>query len=325
MKPKELKQKIKGVIQLVMTHFDDKGDLDLKALKKSVRHVANSLKGADAVFLVTGSTAEFYSMTDEENMEVIRTVVDEVNGEFPVIAGTGRAGTRLTIEMSQQAQKIGADGVMIVNPYYHLVTKEGLYRHFKEVAENIDIGIMIYNNPVTSKLWVPPDLMARLSKIENIIADKENNASAGAYFWMQKAVDPEDMVIICGIGQIMFTFESVYGCPGYVTELANFAPELAVKLYKAAKQRDFDEVVELANKIAPFHEFLTRCAKKREGIPTVLSSAVSIEELPFYQSATKQAMSLIGLPGGKVREPMENITDQEKEELRIVLKQMGVI
>ncbi len=325
MKPEELLKKMKGIVHLVMTHFDQDDQLDEKALRKSLQFAIKALEGEDAVFLVTGSTAEFYAMSDEENRRVIRTAVEEVNGKLPVIAGTGRCGTKMTIEMSQIAQKIGADGVLIVHPYYHLVTKGGLYRHYRAVAESIDIGIMIYNNPVTSKLWMPPPLMARLSKIKNIVADKENTASAGAYFAMRRAVSPEDMVIICGVGQIMYTFEAVYGCPGFVTELANFAPGLAIGLYRAAMERDFDKIAELGNRIAPYHEFMTKCAMRRDIIPTVYSSAVTIGELPFYQSVTKQAMSLIGLPGGRVREPMENITTDEREELKNILREMGVL
>jgi len=325
MKPEELRKRMRGVIHLVMTHFDETDRLDEDALRKSLRFTLKALNGEDAVFLVTGSTAEFYAMTEEENRRIIRITVEEVDGKLPVIAGTGRCGTKLTIEMSRFAQEAGADGVLVVNPYYHLVTREGLYRHFEAVAGSIDIGIMIYNNPVTSKLWIPPDLMARLSKIENIIADKENTANAGAYFSMRRAVDPDDMAIICGVGQIMYTFEAVYGCPGFVTELANFAPHIAVAIYRAAMKRDFESLAKLGDTIAPYHEFMTECAKRREIIPTVHSPAVTINELPFYQSVTKQAMSLVGLPGGRVREPMENITADEKEELRKILQGMGVV
>ena len=242
MSPKELKERIKGVLHLVMTPFDEEEELNEEALREAVRYVVDKLKGEDAVFIPTGSTGEFYAMNDEECKRVARIVVEEVNGEFPVIVGTGRAGTKPTIEMSRYAQDIGADGVMIVLPYYHLVTKEGIYRHYKKIADSLDIGIMIYNNPVTSKLYIEPDLMRRLSKIENIVAVKENTPKAVTYYWMQKAVDPEDMVIVCGLGQLMYPFEALFGCPGYVTELANFAPEIAVGLYKAAMRRDFDKL-----------------------------------------------------------------------------------
>jgi len=325
MKPQELKENIKGIVHLVMTHFDEEGEVDEKAIRVSVKHVANALKGIDAVFLTTGSTAEFYAMTDEECKKIIKTVIEEVNGEYPVITGTARAGTKWTIEMSQYAQDAGADGVMIISPYYNPVTQEGLYRHYKKIAESIDIGIMIYNNPVISKLWIPPELMARLSKIENVVALKENTADALKYYWMQKAIDPEDMVIICGIGQLMFPFEAIYGCPGFVTELANFAPHIAVDFYKAAMKRDFDKLTELTDKIAPYHQFINKLAQKRGVLPTILSQYMSGSVLPFYQSIIKEAMSLIGLPGGKVREPMENLTAQEKEMLREVLENMDVL
>jgi 4-hydroxy-tetrahydrodipicolinate synthase len=325
MKPQELKDRTRGVIHLVMTHFDEQGELDLKALRRSVSHAAGALKGEEAAFLVTGSTAEFYAMTDQENEQVIRTVVEEVNGAFPVIAGAGRPGTKWAIKASQRAQELGADGVMIVNPFYHLVTKEGLYRHHKEVAESIDIGIMIYNNPVTSKIWVTPDLMARLSKIDNIVLDKENTANVVAYYWTQKAVSPKDMKIITGVGQLFYPFESMVGSPGYVTELANFAPQLATDLHKAAMARDAGRLVSLLDTIAMYHEFITQVAQRRGALPTVLSPAVSIDELPFYQSVCKAAMSLVGLPGGPARGPMENITAEEKEELKVVLRRMKVL
>jgi 4-hydroxy-tetrahydrodipicolinate synthase len=325
MSPNELKDKIKGLIHLVVTHFDQDDRVDEKALRKSVGHVAEALEGTDAVFLTTGSTAEFYAMTDEECRKAIGIVVEEVARRFPVIAGTGRPGTKYTIEMSQFAQEAGADGVLIVSPYYQPGTEDGLFRHFKTVAESIDIGIMIYNNPTTTKLWIPPSLMARLSKIPNIVANKENTTNALAYYWMQKAVDPKDMVIICGIGQLMYPFFAVYGCPGFVTELANFAPELAIAFYRAGQKKDFDKLTQLCDRFAPYQEFLSRVAHSRGLIPTVLSPYISSNELPFYQSVIKCAMSLTGLPGGPVRGPSENLTEHEIKELRLVLEEMGVL
>jgi len=323
--PKQLKEGMRGILHLVMTPFDENEEIDEKALREGVRYVVDKLKGEDAVFIPTGSTGEFYAMTDEECRKVAKIVVEEVNGAFPVVVGTGRAGTKPAIKMSRFAQEIGADGVMIVLPYYHLVTEEGIYRHYKKIAENIDIGIMIYNNPVTSKLYISPDLMARLSKIDNIIADKENTPKAVTYYWMQKIIDPEDMVIVCGLGQLMYPFEALFGCPGYVTELANFAPDIATELYKATMQKDFNKLTELVDKIAPYHEFIAKIAQKRGVLPTVLSPHIAIDELPFYQSVCKEAMNLIGLPGGRVRDPMENITSQEKDELKGILKDLGVL
>jgi len=326
LQPKELKDKTKGVLHLVMTPFDENEEIDEEALKQGVRWVAEKLEGTDAVFIATGSTGEFYAMNDEECKRVAKITVEEINGRFPVIVGTGRAGTKPTIKMSQYAQEVGADGVMVVPPYYHEVTREGIYRHYKKIAENLDIGIMVYNNPETSKIYINPDLMVRLSKIDNIVLDKENTPKAEDYYWMQRAVDPEDMVIVCGLGQMMYQFEALYGCPGYVTEMANYAPEIAVSFYKAAIQKDFGKVTELANKIAPYHEFIRKLAQKYSPLATVLSPQVSIPAITLYQAVCKTAMDLVGTPGGgNTREPMENITAEEKEELGNILKDIGLL
>jgi len=322
---KELKDKIKGVVHLVMTPFDEAGQLDRNALKTCVNKVAERLEGEDAVFITTASTGEFYAMSDEECKEVIQITVEEVAGRFPVFAGTGRSGTRRTIELSQYAQEVGADGVMVLNPYYQPVTEEGLYRHFKTLAENIDIGIMIYNNPAMTKLWIAPHLMARLSKIDNIIADKETISDAAAYYWMQRAVDPDDMVILCGIGQLVYPFFAVFHCPGFVTELTNFAPEIALGFYKAAMRRDFDGLVELADRLAPYYEFRAEILKKRSRVPSILSPLLATNDFVLAHSVIKEAMNLTGLPGGTVREPLEKLTAGEKEQLRKVLQQIGVL
>jgi len=320
----KLIQKVKGIIHLVVSPFDDNGELDEKALVKCVDAVAKRLNSQDAVFVTTASTGEFYAMTDEECKTVIRLTTETLAGRFPVFAGTGRSGTRRTIKLSQYAQSAGADGVMIVNPYYHTVTEEGLYRHFKEIAENIDIGIMIYNNPGTSKLWIPPELMAKISKIKNIIADKETTADAAKYYWMQKLIDPEDMVIVCGISQLVYPFFAVFGCPGFVTEFANFAPDIPINLYKAARERDFDKMAELTDKMSPYYRFRSELCRKRSSIPTIVSPFLAASDLPLVQSIVKEAMNLTGLPGGTVRDPVERLTEQEKKQLGELLKDMSV-
>ncbi|MDD4890962.1 MAG: dihydrodipicolinate synthase family protein [Phycisphaerae bacterium] len=321
--PQQLRQAIKGVIHLVMTPFDKNENLDEKALRRTVRDAVAVLKGEDAVLLAIGSTGEFYAMTDEENKRVAKVVVEAANGEIPVIVGTARGGTKYTIDMSQYAQSVGADGVMIVPPYYHLVSREGLYRHYKAVADSIDIGIMVYNNAITSKLYIDPPLLARLSKIDNIVACKENIWNIMGFYAAIKAVDPNDMVIICGVGHMMYKFEAPYGATGYVTELANFAPHVAIGLYKACQRRDHDAIEKWSDVIAPYAAFVGKMAAKRGPLPTVISSAITVADQAMYQGVCKAAMELVGKPVGKVREPMENLTDAEKRELRGILKKMG--
>jgi 4-hydroxy-tetrahydrodipicolinate synthase len=238
-----------------------------------------------------------------------------------VIAGTGRAGTIETIKMCQYAESVGADGVMVVLPYYHIPEEEGIYLHYKLVAESVNIGVMIYNNPATSGSWIKPALMAKLSKIPNIIAVKENSTSIGAYYLMQRAVDSKDAVVLCGLGERMFSFEAVYGCPGFISYAANFAPDLSYSVYEAAA-KDFNKLAKLVNSMAPFFSFMAKVTTNHGPDTAVRGSDA---EPAMFISATKAAMDILGLRGGEVRLPLTGINEQEKAELASILKAMKIV
>lgn len=324
LKPEEMLKKLKGPLALFPTHFDKKGELDLGATRTAAEYARETLKGRDACIVIAGSTSEFYAMTDDESASLIKTVVETVDGKVPIIAGTGRAATRLTIEMSKRAQDLGIDLAMITNPFYMHISEEGVYRHFSSVAAELSIGVMIYNNPTTSKIAIPPHLMKRLSKVPNIIASKENSTNIETYYWMINEIDPEDMVITCGIGHLMYLFEAPLGSPAFVTELVCFAPNIAFNIYEAALAKDFVKMKAELDNLIPYHKFVSKCVARRS-IPTILGQEWGGKATAVYQSILKKAMELVGLPGGVVREPLENITDEEEKELREVLKQIGVL
>lgn len=324
MNPQELKKRIRGPVHLSMTPFDENEALDEKALRHNVRHAVENMQG-EGVFLVNGSTGEFYAMNDDECRRTTEIVIEEVNGRLPVIVGTARAGTRYTIEMSKHAEAAGADGIMVVSPYYHICSGEELCRHFEQIAASIDIGIMVYNNPTTSKLWIPPALMARLSKVDNIIANKENTTNALAFYAMQKALDPEDMIMVCGPGQMLFPFEVIFDCPAFVTELCNFAPEIPLKFSQAAEAKDFEELRRLMDMTAPYHELISKLGQEKGPCPHVLSDYVASNDTFTYQAVCKEAMNAIGLPGGRMRSPMCNLNEADKEQVKDVLKNWGVL
>ena len=178
----ELKKAMKGVFVVQITPFNKDGSLDLEGMRANTRWLVERMSGKDFVLIPAGSTGEFYAMSDDECKAVIKMVVEEVNGRLQVIAGTGRAGTRETVKMCQYAESVGVDGVMVILPYYQVPEEEGMYQHYKQIAENINIGIMVYNNPTVSGSWIKPTLMAKLSKIPNIIGGKENTSSIPSYY-----------------------------------------------------------------------------------------------------------------------------------------------
>jgi 4-hydroxy-tetrahydrodipicolinate synthase len=202
----KLKERMKGVHVVQTTPFNKDDSLDIEGMRSNTRWLMKNNAGKNITIVPLGSTGEFYALSDDETKAVIEMVVKEVNGMFPVIVGAARASTRETIKMCRLAEAAGADGVQIVLPYYHIPEEEGLYQHFKQVAESIKISITVYNNPATTGSWVKPELMVKLSKIPNIIALKENTPDVRAFYKMRRALDPKDMVILAGLGGEMYSF-----------------------------------------------------------------------------------------------------------------------
>jgi 4-hydroxy-tetrahydrodipicolinate synthase len=323
MKPDVFKDKLHGVINLQLTPFDKHGDLDEAGLKTAVRDLVARNKGKEMVVLGQGTTGEFYAMSEQENARVAEIIVEEVNGVFPVLLGSARTGTRNTIEASKTMQKIGADAVMVVHPYYTMAIEEEVVRYYEDIAAAIDIGLVIYNNPATSKLWLNTKTIQKLSKVPNIIGLKENTGNPNQFRAMLDGLDPKDMAVFCGMGHFMFPYISLYGCQGFVTECSNYAPELAFALLKACREIDIPTIKDCVRKMNLIWDFIDVVAARRSKIPSVLAPGQTPTDMPYYQAVHKAAMDLCGLPGGYVRAPMCNLTDEERLELKPYLVEMG--
>jgi len=318
----ELRKRMKGVLIVQTTPFKENGDIDFEGLKANTRFLVQECTGRDFILVPVGSTGEFYALSEEEHKAVIKTVVAEAAGKVLVFPGTAQAGTRGTLAMSRYAQSVGADGVQIVLPYYHIPSEEGMYQHYKAIAEGLDIGVIIYNNPVVSGSWIRPHLMARLAEIENIIADKENTPDIMQYYQMQRMVDPKKMAILCGLGELMFSFECMYGCPGFVSWVPNFAPGISYELYQAAVARDMEGVRRVTRRLGPLYDFVGKVDAAHPHtffIPRV-AGAVGY----MYMAVAKAALDLVGLGGGKTRLPLVDLTREEVEELRRILFDLGL-
>ena len=320
--PNEMRKKVKAVVIVQGTPFNSDGSLDLQGLRANTQFLVERCKGKRFVLVPTGSTGEFYALSDAERIQVIETVIEVADGAVPVVAGTAAAGTETTIELSQAAEKAGADGVQVVLPYYHVPSEEGLYRHFVRLADALNIGVMIYNNPAVSKLWMPPHIMVRCSEHPNIIADKENTSEVVLYKAMRDAVDPDKMTVVCGLGDLQFAYEAALGCPGFVSWTANLAPDLSLALLDAADASDFGKVREVIEKTGRLYEFAGVCARHRGRDPWILPGFTSGH---IYVGIMKAAMEMLGLAGGPVRGPGDDITDAEREELRAILKEIGLL
>lgn len=323
---KEFKKRLKGIIPVQYCPYTKDKELDLAGLKENTQFLVDFAKDGnkDVVVMTNGSTTECYANSIEEQKKVIKTVVDTVGGKIPVIAGVSQAGVEGTIELAKYAEEIGADCAMVVPPYYHAASKEGMYRYFKTVADAVNIGIMVYNNADVSGTLIPPDLMARLAKIENIVAVKDNATNAADYAFKALTIDPEDMVLINGLGEVHYIGSAAYGFKyrGFVNFIGNFAPSLSYAVYEAVEEGDFKKALEALRKQLPIWNLLPKFNKERESI-SVIPECLRTNYM--YISIGKVAMGLVGLHGGPLRQPMEELTDEERQEVKTALKEMGVI
>ena len=320
--PETMRERVKAVIIVLATPFNADGSLDIAGLRANTRFLVDECKGRRFVLVPTGSTGEAYALSDNERIKVIETVIDTVAGSLPVVAGTAAASTEQTIALSMAAESAGADGVQVVLPYYHVPSEEGLVRHYLRLADALHIGVMIYNNPAVSKLWMPPHLMARCAEHPNIVADKENAAEVTSFKAMSDAVDPAKMTVVCGLGDLQFAYEAALGCPGFVSWTANLAPGLTLALLEAADDCDFQQVREIAGRTGRLYEFAGKCAQSRGRDPWVLPGFTAGH---IYVGILKAALEIMGLAGGPVRGPGDDLTGEEKRLLRGILEDIGLL
>jgi len=329
MTAEEFRNSLKGIVPVQICPYTKEGEVDIEGLRDNTKFIVDFAKDGnkDVVLMTNGSTTEFYANSIEEQKKVIKTVVETVGGAIPVIAGVSQAAARRTIEMAKYAEEIGADCAMATLPFYHHASREGMYQYYKTVADAVNIGIMIYNNPDVSGTLIPPELLAKLSKIDNIVACKDNAPTAAAYFGKALLIDSKDMTLINGLGDIEYVASAAYGLKyrGFVAGLGNFAPALSYAVYEAVEEGDFNKAYEALKKQSPLWRFMAEACSTRESIsvfPEWLRAPT------MFTSIFKYAMDLVGLRGGPYNPgqlPMEGLTDEEKQELKGALKEMGVI
>jgi 4-hydroxy-tetrahydrodipicolinate synthase len=322
MKLEELKKRMKGVFIITLTPFQENEGIDYGGLRANLQYLLPKIQGKDILLTAGGSIGEFYAMSDEERRKVLEVIIDEVGGKVPLLAGAAYPGTRETIKMCKFAESLGYDGAQIVIPYYFTPSEEGMYQHYQAVCDAVgpDFGIQIYNNPHVAGCWVKPHLMKRISKIPKMICDKENSTDVLAVRSMCRAIDPEDMIIIEGMGEVMYSVVYPFGVKGMVSSMANIAPGLTYELFQAGDKGDTAGVRKAMERIDLFFDFRDKMNLKH-GPSTAIAGNRSYVDL----SVLKKSQELLGLAGGKrVRRPMTEIDARDGDELKEVLKQIGL-
>jgi len=242
---------IQGSIVALVTPMYENGAIDKESLEKLVQY--HIKQGTDALVAV-GTTGESATLSENEHCEVIKTVVDYVSGRIPVIAGTGSNSTIEAINLTHKAQQAGADACLIVTPYYNKPTQEGLYLHYKAIAEAVDIPQILYNVPGRTACDMLPETIGRLSKLTNIIGVKE---ATGDLTRVKKIRDlaGENFAIYTGDDATSVEF-CLLGGNGSITVTGNVAPRLVHEMIMAAITGDKETALAIDEKLADLHKNL---------------------------------------------------------------------
>jgi len=258
-------------------------------------HLENGTNG----LVPAGTTGESPTLSHDEHQKVIQLCVSETKNKVPVIAGTGSNSTEEAISLSKHAEKAGADGILIVTPYYNKPTQEGLYQHYKSINDNCGLPIIIYNIPSRSVVDMSVDTMARLFELKNIVGVKDATGDLNRVD-QQKAKMGNEFIQLTGNDDNAFEFNK-HGGVGAISVTANIAPKLCSEFQKFSKSNsdnEFKEAQRLDQMLQPLHKTLF------------------IESNP---SPVKYAAKLLGLCGDEVRLPLVRITTNSQEEVKKAL------
>lgn len=288
----------KGSAVAIVTPFNESG-VDFEKLKELLEwHIEN---GTDAI-VVCGTTGEASTMSEAERKETIKFTVDTVNKRIPVIAGTGTNNTEASIKMSQWAESIGVDGLLVITPYYNKTTQKGLIAHFGAISKSVNAPIILYNVPSRTGMNIEPKTLLALCEFKNIVAIKEASGNISQIAKM-KALCKDRIDIYSGNDDQTIAIMSVGGI-GVISVLANIIPSdmhNMCKLYFAGKHEE---------------------ALKLQLNALALNDAVFIETNPI---PVKTAMNLMNMNVGHLRLPLCDMNDGNFEVLKRELKAYGLI
>jgi 4-hydroxy-tetrahydrodipicolinate synthase len=286
-----------GVMTALVTPFQN-AELDEKALGELVEiQIAAGVDG----LVPCGSTGESATLTHAEHRRVMEVVVEAAAGRVPVVAGTGSNSTQEAIALTRYAVEAGADGALLISPYYNKPTQQGIVAHYQAVARETGLPLLVYNIPGRTASNILPETMARLAEIEQVVGVK----SCGDLGEIAHAIAlcPEDFCVISGDDAMTLPLLAIGG-KGVISTSSNLAPSEMCELVRAFRGGDPDRARKLHHRLLP------------------LFDALFCETNPI---PVKAALTLMGRMGPEIRLPLTPITAGNRERLQVVLKELGIL
>ena len=290
---------IKGSIVAIVTPMHQDGSLDFDGLRKLIDwHIA---EGTDSIVIV-GTTGESPTVSMQEHCELIRVAVEHTAKRIPIIAGTGGNSTAEAIELTEFAKKVGADASLQVVPYYNRPTQEGMYQHFRKIAESVDLPVILYNVPGRTVADRSNDTILRLAQVKGIVGVKDATGNIGRGTDLIRLA-PKSFAIYSGDDATAIAL-MLYGGAGNISVTANIAPRDMHELCVAAMSGNIARAIELNNKLLPLHNKLF----------------VEPNPVPL-----KWAMQEAGMIGPGMRLPLAPLGGEFHDTVRAALRESGVL
>ena len=293
-----MRRTFQGSLVAMVTPFHD-GRVDEMKLRELVEfHVSSGTDG----LVPCGTTGESPTLTHEEHRRVVEIVIEQARGRIPVVAGTGSNSTAEAIELTRHAAQAGAAGALLVTPYYNKPTQQGLFEHFRAIAQAVpDLPLIVYNIQGRTAVNVETETLARLAQIPNIVGVKEASGSLDQMTAVILACGP-DFTVLSGDDNLTLPLMSVGG-RGVISVVANFVPRDTVEMTHAALAGDWKLARELHLRLFP------------------LCRAMFIETNPI---PVKEAMAMLGMIEPEYRLPMCRMSDANRQRLRAILDRYGL-
>lgn len=283
-------------VALVTPHLAD-GVIDEKRFRELVEF---QIKNGTHGIVPSGCTGEAATLSHEEQKRLIKITVEIVNKRVPVIAGTGSNNTDEALDLTRYAKRAGADGALLITPYYNKPTPEGQYRHYEKIAGEVDVPIVLYNVPSRTGISILPATVARLSKINNIVAIKE---ASGSLDQVSQIISLCDITVLSGDDSLTLPMMAV-GAKGVVSVAANILPREVAQMVDLALDGNYEGAMKLHYSLLPIFKGLF------------------IETNPI---PVKTALSLMGKIEANWRLPLCEMTSESLSKFKAILKEAGVI
>ncbi|MBX9966036.1 4-hydroxy-tetrahydrodipicolinate synthase [Priestia aryabhattai] len=286
------------VLTAMVTPFNQNGEIDFNATKTLVEHLITN--GTDGL-VVAGTTGESPTLTTEEKIELFKCVVEAAAGRVHVIAGTGSNNTQASISLTKLAEETGVDGIMLVAPYYNKPSQQGLYQHFKTIAESTSLPVMLYNIPGRSVVNISVETIVRLSEIPNVVSIKEASGNLDA---MAEIISktPSDFTLYSGDDGLTIPVLAIGGA-GVISVASHIIGNDMQEMINAFKNGDVQKAAATHRNLLP------------------IMRALFIAPSP---SPVKAALNLNGIQVGGVRLPMVPLSNKEQSALEEVLQASGI-